>query len=272
MKIVIVQMEPLLGEVEVNRAAIQTFMEQAGEQDPDLVVFPELCTSGYVLSQTLLTRTSEPIPGQTTDMLETQAKRFDTVIVAGINEQSSNCYYNSAVILTPNGDLSTYRKVHLFKREKERFKPGATFPVVKTEKANIGVMICFDWFFPETTRILALKGADIIAHPSNLVPPHPTKGLAIRALENKVFTVTANRIGREGDLTFLGHSKVVTPTGDTIAKASKNSKELVTVDIDLKKARTKTITTRNHLFTDIHYPTLQELAKHYHYYVDANEK
>lgn len=270
MKIVIVQMEPLLGKVEVNREKIKTFTEKAGVMDPDLIVFPELCTSGYNLSQKLLERTSESIPGKTTEMLKTQAKQFDTTIIAGINEQSNNCYYNTAAILTPNDQLYTYRKVHLFHREKALFKPGATFNVIKTEKANIGVLICFDWFFPESTRILALKGADIIAHPSNLVPPHPTQGIAIRALENKVFTATANRIGKEGKLTFLGHSKVITPTGETLVKASKGKEEMITVEIDSKKARDKTITTRNRLFSDINDVTLTDLAKLYQQWDDPN--
>jgi predicted amidohydrolase len=111
--------------------------------------------------------------------------------------------------------------------------------------------VCFDWIFPEVWRILALKGADIICHPSNLVLPGlAQRAIPIHALTNRVYVVTANRIGTEGDLTFTGVSTIANPRGDILAQASQAKEELVVQEIDIAVARDKMITPRNHLLTD----------------------
>ena len=97
-------------------------------------------------------------------------------------------------------------------------------------------MICFDWFFPESTRTLALGGADVIAHPSNLVLPHCPEAMPIRALENGVFTATANRIGTESNgresLTFIGRSRICSPRAEVLAEATPTDATTIRAEID----------------------------------------
>ena len=116
-------------------------------------------------------------------------------------------------------------------------------------------MICFDWFYPEAARTLALQGADIIAHPSNLVLPHCPDSMVTRCLENRVFSVTANRIGSEARggkdrLTFIGMSEVVSPRGHILHRASREAEDLTIVEIDPTEARTKAINSYNDLLRD----------------------
>jgi predicted amidohydrolase len=107
-------------------------------------------------------------------------------------------FYNSSVFISPDREISVYRKAHLFYKEKLVFSNGNThFPVYNTSIGKIGVMICFDWIFPEVCRSLALKGAEIICQPANLVLPHCPLAMRVRSIENRIFTVTANRIGSE---------------------------------------------------------------------------
>ena len=120
--------------------------------------------------------------------------------------------------------------------------------------ARVGVMICFDWRFPETARTLALSGADLIAHPSNLVLPHCPQAIITRCLENRVFVVTADRVGTEEripdcPLHFIGQSQVVDPDGNILYRASKKEEEIQIVDLDIEKARNKSINSSDDLFT-----------------------
>ncbi|HAP67080.1 MAG TPA: acyltransferase, partial [Nitrospinae bacterium] len=119
----------------------------------------------------------------------------------------------------------------------------------------IGMMICFDWLFPEVARILSLKGADIICHPSNLVLPHCPQAMITRCIENRVFVITANRVGVEERikgrrLKFIGQSEIVSPDGKILYRASANKEEIGIVDIDPKMARNKNITPLNNIFKD----------------------
>ena len=117
-------------------------------------------------------------------------------------------------------------------------------------------MICFDWRFPETARNLALMGADLIAHPSNLVLTHCPQAMITRCLENRVFAITADRVGMENrledeeQLNFLGQSQVVDPDGNVLIRASKTEEEVQIIDIDLEKARDKFLNPRNHILND----------------------
>ena len=149
-----------------------------------------------------------------------------------------------------------YRKSHLFWYEKRFFSPGNTgFRVHDIGIARIGMMICFDWVFPEVCRVLALNGADIICHPSNLVLPHCPQAMITRCLENRVFAVTANRVGSESrtagsPLKFIGKSQIVDPDGRVLCRASDNKVETMVIDINPKLARDKRITPKNDLFVD----------------------
>lgn len=217
--------------------------------DADLVVLPELFASGYFFDSTeQAAALAEAVPdGPTVRRLHRWARDTGATIVAGLPERAGDVLYNSAVVVTPNGWLGTYRKSHLFYEETRHFEPGADgFQVWTVTDRNrrsyrLGVMVCFDWFFPESARTLALNGADVIAHPSNLVLPHGPTAMPVRALENGVFTATANRVGTESngkeDLTFIGRSVICSPSAEVLAAAPEAEEAVIRAEIDPHAAR-----------------------------------
>ena len=223
-----------------------------------LLVLPEFFATGYqFISREEVEDLSEKIPeGETTQVLTRIAKEKTLYIVAGLPEQSNGKYFNSAVLIGPDGYTGTYRKTHLFFEEKKYFTPGDTgFKVWRTDIGKIGIMICFDWFFPESMRALALNGAEVIGHPANLVMPYCPAAMPIRCLENRVFSVTANRSGNEKrkrgqGLHFIGPSLIGTPEGKTLVNAPSDTDVLMTADIDLSLARNKSINSFNDIFRD----------------------
>ena len=191
------QFNPLFGKKEDNLRKISPAVNDA---DLDLLVLPEFFATGYQFaSKEEVAELSEEIPGGiTTESLCELSHQEEFYIVAGLPERDGDRFFNSAVLTGPEGFIGIYRKTHLFFEEKLFFTPGDTgFRVWDTAVGRIGIMICFDWFFPESMRSLALMGADIIAHPSNLVLPYCPQSMPTRCLENRVFAVTANRIGEE---------------------------------------------------------------------------
>lgn len=249
-----IQNRPDFGDVESNRARVAAMLE---ELEADLFVLPELFTTGYQFRTADEARQmAEPIPGTTAEFLTALAKRKNAFIVAGLAELEGGTVYNSSVITGPGGLIGRYRKIHLFDTEKNIFQPGGEPPpVFQLGAARVGVMICFDWRFPETARSLALNGAEVIAHPSNLVLPHCPQSMITRCLENRVFAVTADRVGTENrvedeTLHFIGQSQVVDPDGNVLVRASETDEEARVVEIDLEKARRKSINPVNDLFTD----------------------
>jgi predicted amidohydrolase len=128
-------------------------------------------------------------------------------IVTGFNESENRLLYNSAILIGPEGIVGKYRKLHLFMNEKKYFQPGNLgLPVFEVLGIKMGMLVCFDWMFPEVWRIMAMQGAQLICHPSNLVLPYAQKAVTTHAINNRIFIATANRIGTEGDLTFTGQS------------------------------------------------------------------
>ncbi|MDZ7262212.1 MAG: acyltransferase [candidate division KSB1 bacterium] len=253
MKIGFVQINCEFGEKEKNLAKVIRLFQP---HRADLLVLPELFSSGYVFtSKSELMELAESIPnGYTTTALAKLAREKNVHIVAGVAERHNGNIYNSAILVGPNGYLGSYRKAHLFDRELQWFTPGdQPFRIFDLGQARIGIMICFDWIFPEVARDLALKGADIICHPSNLILPYCQKAMITRSIENAVYTITANRIGTEqrGEviLSFTGESQIVDPRGNILAKAS-DQEEIAIVNINPLKARNKNFTEHNHLFRD----------------------
>lgn len=249
------QFSPEFGEVKRN---VKKAVDAIASINADLIVLPELFNTGYqFIEKAEAFSLSEDITsGYTTRELEKISRDKKTYIVAGIAEKSDNQIYNSAILTGPDGLIGFYRKIHLFYEEKLWFSVGSSgFKVWKTPIGNIGIMICFDWFFPESARTLALKGADIIAHPSNLVLSYCPDGMVTRCLENKVFAVTANRIGfeqRSGKekLVYIGKSQITSPKGEIIHRAKNNREELKIVEININEARNKNLNQYNNLFCD----------------------
>ena len=191
------QFNPVFGEKEHN---IATVADALNGIDAELMVLPEFFATGYqFISMDEVAHLAEKVPGgKTTEALVGLSHKHGLYIVAGLPEKDGKHFYNSAVITGPEGFIGVYRKTHLFFEEKLWFSPGNTgFNVFKTDIGKIGIMICFDWFFPESMRALALQGAQVIAHPANLVLPHCPVAMPIRCLENRVYAITANRTGTE---------------------------------------------------------------------------
>ena len=257
------QFNPVFGNKEENLERVRRVLLG---HDFELMVLPEFFATGYqFVSGDEVRALSEPVPGgPTTEMLAEVAGKKSAYIVGGLPEVDDGRYYNSAVIVGPEGFVGSYRKSHLFFEEKLYFSPGNTgFRVFDTDLGRIGIMICFDWFFPESVRTLALKGAEVIAHPANLVLPYCPQGMPIRCLENRVFAITANRTGseerKEGKrLTYIGLSQIVSPGGDVVLRASPDEEEIGTRDIEPSAARNKDINGYNNLFSDRR-PDLYEL-------------
>jgi 5-aminopentanamidase len=255
MKIGFLQYQPEFGEVNKNLDRVEALIKGS---DADLLVLPELFNTGYVFtSREEALHLSEEIPGSNTvARLCTIAKREQCNIVAGIAEKDGGRIYNSAVLIAPEGFISTYRKIHLFSEEKLWFDPGdRPFAVWDIGSCRLGIMICFDWFFPESMRILALKGADIICHPANLVLPFCQNSMATRCLENRVFAITANRTGVEDrgegkSLSFTGMSQISGPDGTILIRSQEETEGIGISEIDPHKARDKHLNPFNDLFAD----------------------
>jgi len=254
MKIAFLQMDCHFGKVDENLTTAGALLPGISA---DLVVLPELFHCGYYFSSALeAAEFAESVPdGRTTQFLIEWAAKKQCHIVAGVAERYKDSLFNSAVLVGPSGFISVYRKIHLFNEEKTWFSPGEIpFFVVDIGSARLGMMICFDWFFPESVRSLALLGADIICHPANLVLPFCQKAMITRCLENRVFAVTANRIGMDerphGRLTFTGCSQIISPFGEILAAAGKDEESICSIDVNVEQARSKKLTRHNDLFAD----------------------
>ena len=254
MKIAFVQMDVVFGDVQANLENAERLLNNA---DADLFVLPELFNSGYLFqSMDELERLSESASdGSTSRLLQRIAAEKKCHIVAGFAERSGDSFFNSAMLVGPDGYMTTYRKIHLFNTEKDWFSPGdKPFFVVDIGRAKIGMMICFDWIFPESMRSLANLGADIVCHPANLVMPYCQRAMVTRCLENNIYAVTANRIGfddRPGDrIGFTGKSQITGPRGEVLAAAPEASESVLVVDVDISAARDKRLNQRNNLFDD----------------------
>jgi predicted amidohydrolase len=249
-----VQTQPQFGAIEENRHQIERLLE---DQTADLWVLPELALTGYeFLDIAELREYAEEIPeGESTAWLHSLAARHNATFVMGLPEKANGRIFNSAIVVGPEGFVRRYRKLHLFEREKELFEPGDEgLQVIEVAGVRLGIMICFDWIFPEVARTLALRGAQILCHPSNLVLSYCQKAMFARAVENGIFTITANRVGTENrvgrELVFTGGSQILSPKGELLAQAGKETIAAAVVDMDPRSALAKNITPTNHLFED----------------------
>ena len=252
MKAGYVQFAPVLGDLDATIARLDRCLGSA--PPADILVLPELCNSGYSFSSyDEAWACSEPV-GKSIfiEYLESIAAKRGGYIVSGFNERSEDALYNSAVLIGPKGYMGTYRKLHLFFKEKKIFAPGDQgLPVFDVEGCKTGMLICFDWLFPEVWRILALKGVDLICHPSNLILPNwAQQTIPVYALINRVYVVLANRIGTEGKLSFTGLSLIAAPRGEILQQASATDEAVDVAELDPGKARDKMITPLNHVLQD----------------------
>ena len=244
MHVAVAQMQPRLGENERNLDAGLARLQEAVAAGAELLVLPECAIPGYMFgSLEEAMPFAEEIPGPTTEALEEASRRLGAHVVCGLLERDGDVLYNAAVLVGPDGLIGSYRKTHLPFLGVDRFTtPGDELPVFDTPLGRIGLEICYDLRFPEVTRTLALRGADIVAHPTNfpMAAKVQTELITVaRAAENRIFLLTANRVGKERWGEFCGWSQIVDPFGKRLAEADETEEKLLVADIDLEQARDK---------------------------------
>jgi N-carbamoylputrescine amidase len=251
-KIACVQMEPVVGEKEQNVRRTLEFIGTAAANGARLIVLPELCNSGYVFnSREEAFALAEEVPiGPTCRAWEDLARTHGLHIVAGISERDGQALYNAAVVIGPSGHVGTFRKVHLWSEENLFFEPGNLgLPVFRTPLGRVGTLICYDGWFPESYRLCALQGADIVCVPTNWVPipgqPRHREAMAnilcmAAAHSNSLFVAAADRVGVERGQPFIGQSLIVSYTGWPIGgPASSDREEIIYAEANLADARRK---------------------------------
>ena len=253
MRIGTIQFAPVLGDLEENRTRVRRLVGEAPEAD--LLVLPELCNSGYNFASRDDARAcaESADDGPFVTLLRELAARRNCALVSGLCERGpEDQLFNSSLLVRPDGSVGLYRKLHLFLNEKDLFTPGDLgLPVFDCGAVKIGMLICFDWQFPEAWRVLALRGADIVCHPSNLVLPGlAQRSIPVHAMLNRLFVVTANRTGAERELEFTGRSVIVSSRGAVLHEASETQASTDVVEIDPQLARDKSVTPRNDLLAD----------------------
>lgn len=239
--VALAQISCIVGNKEHNIDLIERNVSEAKKRGADLVIFPELALTGYV-NRDLLYELAEPIPGPSIRYLEEIVIKENIHVVLGMPERSEKAravLYNTAVLLGPTGLIGKYRKLYLpthsVFEEKRYFRPGYQAPMFKTDIGNLGLTVCYDVFFPETTRLLRLRGSQLMICIS-ASPDMRRKFFevltAARAIENTVFLAYVNLVGLEDGLQFWGGSRIIAPNGDILVQAKYSEEDLVVGRID----------------------------------------
>lgn len=232
------------------QANLQRIREGTRHLQVDLLVLPELCTSGYLLDRERVERLAIELPGEGIEPFEQLAKHLGAWVIAGVIERSGKALYNTALVLGPNGWIGKQRKLHLTTLEASLFQRGTELETFELGSDTVGIVTCFDSWFPEACRALSLRGAQLLCQPAAFGGPQTLEIMRVRSMENHVFSVTANRIGREttADLAvdFRGESQIVDCHGRVLATAGRDE-EAIVVEVDLASARLK----RNAMCADL---------------------
>lgn len=235
-----VQFQPKLGEPEENLVKMSDFISKiASQQKVDLIIFPELATSGYELG-VRFTELAQRIPGPSINLMSQRAAEFGVHIAFGLatKERVESIIFNSAVLIGPDGELlGNYNKVHLRGEERMAFREGFKFPVINTEIGNIGLMLGWDLAFPEVARSLALEGSELLLVMANWEKRYMDEYrtlLKARAFENGIYVAGSNRVGEDVTLAFGGESMIVGPRGEVLTSLVAEKEPEVTVTADAK--------------------------------------
>ena len=244
-KIAAVQMNPQITKNRENLDKILLKTKTAAQNGADLIAFPECALAGYVFSSREEAMPfTESIPGTSTDKLAACCQELGVHVIVGLLEKDADKCYNAAVFIGPEGLVGKYRKNHLPFLGIDRFidRGDRPFQVYQTPIGNIGIHICYDCNFPESARVMALLGADIIVLPTNW-PEGREKVVKYlinaRAYENRVNFVAVDRVGNERGTRFIGRSKIISASGDTLAEASSEDEEIIYAEVSLTEARQK---------------------------------
>lgn len=255
--VALAQTDCRIGDKKYNIDLMKKNIKRAKKKNADLVIFPELSLTGY-LTRDLTYNLAETIPGPSVNSLEKVARTQKLHMVFGMLEHSEKAravIYNTAVLLSPEGLVGKYRKAqlptHSVFEEKRYFRPGYQFPVFETDIGRLGLIICYDLFFPEISRLLRVKGAKFIICIS-ASPAVRRKFFEVftvaRAIENTAFLAYVNLVGIENGLQFWGGSRIIAPNGHVIAQAKYDEEDLIVGKIDysdLKRTETFVPTLRD---------------------------
>jgi predicted amidohydrolase len=240
-----VQMKPVLRRNRDNLDKILFNLKTASRQGAHLIVFPECALLGYVFnSRDAAVTFAETVPGSSTEKITELCNESGVYVIVGLLEiDGANCF-NTAVLIGPHGVIGKHRKIHLPFLGVDRFldRGNIPFSVYETAIGKIGMQICYDCSFPESSRIMTLLGADIIAVPTNWPDGRgkTSKYLVVaRAYENKVHVVAVDRVGVEEGVKFIGQSKIVNAWGDIIAEAGIDEERIIYGEVNLADAREK---------------------------------
>ena len=249
-----------IGDTAGNSTSGRTAIEAAARDGAQIVVLPELASSGYVFADRAeLSSLAETLDGPAISEWANLAEGFGLTVVAGFPERAGDAIYNSAAVVDPTGLRGVYRKAHLWDSENAVFDRGDDLPlVVDTDQGRIGVMICYDVEFPEWVRAVALSGADLLCAPVNwpLLPrpegERPTE--MVRALAgagmNRMPIAVCDRVGVERGQDWIGGSVITDADGYPIAIAEFGESGVIAADVDLEESRVKRINTHNDVHGD----------------------
>ncbi len=257
-----VQWEPRICKKKHNIEKSVSLIHEAAKKGAGLIVLPEMCNAGYVFeTRSEAYEQGEEIPDDPTCEAWTKVAHQDGIfLVSGMIEKEGYCLYNTAVLIGPDGYIGKYRKLHEWDSAKLFLEPGDLgLPVFTLPFGRIGMMICYDGWFPEVPRVLALKGADIICDPSNWVvlPSQSKKDYwalpvhSAHAIFNSVFLVCADRVGHERGTDYVGNSVIVDLDGSFLAgPASPDDEEIIQAEINIVKGRGHQWSDFNNVFED----------------------
>ncbi|GLU39356.1 carbon-nitrogen hydrolase family protein [Pseudomonas sp. NBRC 100443] len=237
MKVELVQLAGRDGDTAYNLGRTLAAI-RACAADTDLVVFPETQLMGFPTEDNVA-RLAEPLDGPSVRAVQQAARELDVAVVVGIAEAGDDGrFYNTTLLVTPEGIALKYRKTHLWASDRGIFTPGDRYATALFKGVRVGILICFDIEFPESARALGQLGAELILVTNgNMDPYGPTHRTAItgRAMENQAYAVMVNRVGEgDGGLVFAGGSAVVDPFGQLLCEAGREECRM-RVELDLAR-------------------------------------
>ena len=245
--IALAQIDIAFADRERNLARMIQVLEDTAAKGAKLTVFPEAALTGYCFDSLDEARPhAEPIPGPSTKRLTSVCRELGVSVIYGLLEADGDRVFNACALVGPDGVVGSYRKIHLPFLGVDRFTTPGDRPFAIHEAAGmrIGMHICYDGGFPESARVMALLGADLLVLPTNWPPGSEcTAGYAVntRAMENNVYYAACNRVGVERGFRFIGLSKICDPSGRPLAESSSDHEEILYAEIDVEKARQKRI-------------------------------
>lgn len=247
MKIAGVQMDVTIGRVAANVEKMISLLRKTASEGVAMTIFPECSATGYCFDDLAEAREyAESVPGPITERMATACEETGTFAVFGMLEAAGDAVFNAAVLTGPQGLVGSYRKVHLPFLGADMFTTygDRPFGVHSAGDVRVGLNICYDSAFPESSRILAIQGADLIALPTNWPPGAECiaeNAINTRAMENAVYYAAVNRVGTERGITFIGRSRICGPAGETLAAGSETDEQVFYADIDPARARNKRV-------------------------------